>query len=259
MDNRSAPVVDVDLTEANGTAEPESALRMLARSAPKANSLAADKSYGTAAFIRACRDRSVISRVAAKRKGSALDARTTRHETHRVSLRMRNPMEEVFGWLKTVAGPRKARYRSSASASCLFSRARSVATPRAPRGPMPPTELLVERSTRTLSAHQHLGYAMFIAMNRFRIALGSEDEFVSIWKNRDSHLSSVPGFKSFNLLRGPTTEEYTLFVSHSIWESAAAFEAWTKSEAFRKAHANAGDAKPAYLGPPEFEGFESVL
>jgi len=100
---------------------------------------------------------------------------------------------------------------------------------------------------------------MFIAMNRFRIALGREDEFVNIWRNRDSHLHSVPGFKSFNLLRGPTTEEYTLFASHSIWESAAAFEAWTKSEAFRKAHANAGEAKPAYLGRPEFEGFESVL
>ena len=100
---------------------------------------------------------------------------------------------------------------------------------------------------------------MFIAMNRFKIALGSEDEFANIWKNRETYLDSVPGFKSFHLLRGPTTEEYTLFASHSTWESPQAFEDWTKSEAFRKAHANAGSSKAVYLGPPQFEGFESVI
>ena len=46
---------------------------------------------------------------------------------------------------------------------------------------------------------------MFIAMNRFRIALGREEDFVSVWKNRDSHLDGVPGFRHFNLLRGATT------------------------------------------------------
>ena len=60
-------------------------------------------------------------------------------------------------------------------------------------------------------------------------------------------------------MSGPKTEEYSLFASHSIWESRKAFENWTKSEAFRKAHANAGNAKPVYLGKPEFEGFEVVL
>jgi heme-degrading monooxygenase HmoA len=100
---------------------------------------------------------------------------------------------------------------------------------------------------------------MFIAMNRFKIAIGKEDEFINIWKNRETHLESVPGFKSFNLLRGSTHEEYTLFASHSIWESAEAFEGWTKSEAFRKAHANAGANKDIYLGPPMFEGFEAVI
>ena len=37
-----------------------------------------------------------------------------------------------------------------------------------------------------------------------------------------------------------------------------AFEAWTRSEAFRKAHAGAGQNKPMYLGHPEFEGFEVI-
>ncbi len=100
---------------------------------------------------------------------------------------------------------------------------------------------------------------MFIAMNRFKIIPGCEDDFLEIWKNRETFLDEVQGFKEFHLLSGPTTDEYSLFASHSIWESKQAFENWTKSEAFRKAHANAGDAKPVYLGKPEFEGFEVVL
>jgi heme-degrading monooxygenase HmoA len=100
---------------------------------------------------------------------------------------------------------------------------------------------------------------MYIAMNRFRIAPGCEDDFISIWKNRDTHLESVPGFKEFHLVKGETGEEFTLFASHSIWESQQDFVNWTKSEAFRKAHASAGDSKGIYLGPPQFEGFEVVL
>jgi heme-degrading monooxygenase HmoA len=101
---------------------------------------------------------------------------------------------------------------------------------------------------------------MYIAMNRFRIAPGCEEDFINIWKNRDTYLDAVPGFKSFHLLQGPTTEEHTLFASHSIWESEQDFVNWTKSEEFRKAHANAGGPnKNIYLGPPQFEGFEAVL
>lgn len=100
---------------------------------------------------------------------------------------------------------------------------------------------------------------MFVAMNRFKVVPGSEDEFVSVWRNRETYLDTVPGFKEFHLLKGPSTEEYTLFASHSTWESSDAFEAWTKSEAFRKAHASAGGTKGIYLGPPQFEGFEEVV
>jgi heme-degrading monooxygenase HmoA len=100
---------------------------------------------------------------------------------------------------------------------------------------------------------------MFVAMNRFKIALGKESDFIEIWKNRESHLDQVPGFKEFHLLRGPTLEDHTLFASHSIWASREAFEDWTRSEAFRKAHSGAGSSKGVYLGPPHFEGFEAVL
>ena len=100
---------------------------------------------------------------------------------------------------------------------------------------------------------------MFIAMNRFRIAPGMESEFIGIWKKRESHLEGVPGFKSFNLLQGASGEEHTLFASHSVWESRQAFEDWTRSEAFRLAHAQAGQTKNVYLGPPSLELFEVVI
>lgn len=99
---------------------------------------------------------------------------------------------------------------------------------------------------------------MFIAMNRFKVKPGSEAEFEEVWRARDSYLSSVPGFKHFELLRGPSREGHTLYASHSVWASRADFEAWTKSEAFRAAHRSAGGNKPLYAGHPELELFEVV-
>ena len=100
---------------------------------------------------------------------------------------------------------------------------------------------------------------MFIAMNRFRIALGREVDFEKLWRERDSYLDDVPGFREFHLLRGPSDEEATLYASHTIWDSRAAFEAWTESEGFRRAHAQARAPQGTYLGHPLFEGFEAVL
>jgi heme-degrading monooxygenase HmoA len=100
---------------------------------------------------------------------------------------------------------------------------------------------------------------MFIAMNRFRIAPGSEEVFEELWRKRDSYLDEVPGFREFHLLRGAGDEEATLYASHSVWDSREAFEAWTESDSFRKAHAQARAPKGTYLGHPQFEGFEVVL
>ena len=100
---------------------------------------------------------------------------------------------------------------------------------------------------------------MFIAMNRFRIAVGRESVFEELWRRRDSQLEGVSGFREFHLLRGPTDDEATLFASHSVWDSRQDFEAWTESEAFRKAHAQSRAPEGTYLGHPEFEGFEVVL
>jgi len=100
---------------------------------------------------------------------------------------------------------------------------------------------------------------MFIAMNRFRIGQGFEDGFEEMWRTRDSKLDGVPGFREFKLLRGPGFEGGTLFVSHSVWDSRAAFTAWTESDAFKQAHAQARAPEGTYLGPPQFEGFEVVI
>ncbi len=101
---------------------------------------------------------------------------------------------------------------------------------------------------------------MYVAMNRFNIKPGCEQAFIDVWKNRETFLDSVPGFKTFNLLQGPSNDEFSLFASHSIWESKQDFINWTESEQFRKAHAGAGGkTKDIYLGPPKFEGFESVV
>ena len=97
---------------------------------------------------------------------------------------------------------------------------------------------------------------MFIAMNRFQVVKGKEDAFEAMWKSRDSYLHELKGFVEFHLLKGPEAEDHTLYSSHTVWASKADFEAWTKSEAFRAVHKDAGQNKPLYIDHPQFEGFE---
>jgi transposase len=110
MENPNGLVVDVESTEANGRAERQAAAKMLTRSARRAKSLGADRNYDTADFVATCRRHKVAPHVEAKKNGSAIDARTTRHETYRASIRVRKRIEEIFGWLKTLGGMRKSRH-----------------------------------------------------------------------------------------------------------------------------------------------------
>ena len=64
---------------------------------------------------------------------------------------------------------------------------------------------------------------------------------------------------NFNLVKGDTDEECTLYASHSSWNSQDDFINWTKSEAFKLAHKNAGQHKDIYIGHPVFEGFNVVV
>ena len=101
----------------------------------------------------------------------------------------------------------------------------------------------------------------YIAMNRFQVRPGHEADFEEMWRSRESRLKQVPGFREFRLLKGPEGKGFRLYSSHVLWDSREAFEAWTKSQQFRDAHKDAGQSKTqdAILGPPQFEGFETVL
>ena len=96
----------------------------------------------------------------------------------------------------------------------------------------------------------------FIAMNRFTVNPERGADFEEHWRKRESYLNEVPGFMHFSLLRGDEPGQY---VSHSTWESREAFEAWTKSEAFRKAHAQARTPEGILVGHPRLELWEAVL
>jgi transposase len=106
MENRNGLVVDACLTQANGHAEREAALAMIEPRAdrPGRITLGTDKGYDAEDFVNEARSMNVTPHVAAKKTGSAIDSRTTRHAGYAVSQRIRKRIEEVFGWGKTV-GP----------------------------------------------------------------------------------------------------------------------------------------------------------
>jgi transposase len=113
MENRNGLVTDVLVTQADGHAEREAALRMLDRRGTGGRiTLGADKGYDTEDFVAACRDRDVTPHVAQHTTGrrSRIDGRVTRHRGYVLSQRVRKRVEEIFGWIKTVGGGRKLRY-----------------------------------------------------------------------------------------------------------------------------------------------------
>jgi len=123
MENRSGLVVAASTTLASGTAEREAAEAMIGDlPAGGRITLGADKAYDTVDFVAGMRRLGVTAHVAQndKRRRSAIDGRTTRHAGYEASLRVRKRIEEVFGWMKTVGGQRKTRYRGTARVGWMF-------------------------------------------------------------------------------------------------------------------------------------------
>ena len=114
MENRNGLVVDVTFSKATGTAERDAALDML-KGVPGSRrvTIGADKGYDTLGFVTSCRRMNVTPHVA-RRQTSKVDGRTTRHAGYQVSQRIRKRVEEIFGWVKTVGGGRKLRYKGIA-------------------------------------------------------------------------------------------------------------------------------------------------
>ena len=115
MENRNGLLVEACLTLADGHAERTAALHMIEPRAdqPRAITLGADKAYDAADFVNELRSMRVRPHVAqnAGRRRSAIDGRTTRHAGYAVSQRIRKRIEEAFGWIKTVAGQKKTKFR----------------------------------------------------------------------------------------------------------------------------------------------------
>ncbi len=114
IENRTALIVDADLTWATGFAERDCATDMLARlpKTKRRRTVAADKNYDTKDFVADARGLGFTPHVAQNttNRRSAIDGRTTRHAGHVVSQRIRKRVEEPFGWIKTVGAGRKLRY-----------------------------------------------------------------------------------------------------------------------------------------------------
>src|ERR1044072_3164542 len=98
---------------------------------------------------------------------------------------------------------------------------------------------------------------MYIAMNNFRVRPDQAAAFEEAWRNRESYLADVAGFREFPLPRGPLEDGQRVYASHAVWDDEAPFRAWTESDAFRKAHAQ-GKVGSMLAGPPRFVGWEGV-
>ena len=124
VENRNGLIVSSLVWEATGTAERDAAMAML-QDVPGSEpvTVGGDKGFDTAEFVRECRNMRVTPHVAqnlARRGGSAIDDRTTRHAGYRISQKKRKRIEECFGWLKTIALLRKVRHRGTLKVDWIF-------------------------------------------------------------------------------------------------------------------------------------------
>jgi transposase len=114
MENRNGFAVEAEMTHADGYGERKAALEMLHAHDPgsmRRLTLGADKGYDDASFVAELKAMCVTPHIAAKKKGSAIDGRTTRHAGYAVSQRKRKQIEEAFGWGKTIGPIRKTMLR----------------------------------------------------------------------------------------------------------------------------------------------------
>ena len=101
MENRNGLMADSRFTQATGTAERETALEKVENIPDtKQVTLAADRGYDVATFVKDLRNLRVPPPVVPKAKGSAIDEGTTRHMSCQTSSRVCKRVEEIFGWMR---------------------------------------------------------------------------------------------------------------------------------------------------------------
>jgi transposase len=120
MENRNGLAINGRVTQATGRAEPQAAIAMVEEiPGSKRVTVGADKGYDAKEFVQELRDHQVTPHIACK-PTTLIDARTTRHPGYVLSQQRRKRIEEIFGWLKTVAGLRKTRHRGVARVGWVF-------------------------------------------------------------------------------------------------------------------------------------------
>jgi transposase len=118
MENRHGLCADFTLHQPITEPEPVVALRQLdehkeLHEGTVPATIGADKAYHQKAFVQGCRERAISPHVACKNglQVRGLDGRTTARSGYQISQRLRKRVEEIFGWMKTVGGLRRSRYR----------------------------------------------------------------------------------------------------------------------------------------------------
>ena len=122
MENRNGLIVDAEVLVVEGNHEVDAALALLADHAGKNSTVGADKLYDVAEFVNGCRSLGITPHVAQndKNRASRIDERTTKQPGYDVSQKKRKRIEEIFGWMKTVGGLRKLKYRGKRKINWIF-------------------------------------------------------------------------------------------------------------------------------------------
>jgi transposase len=117
MENRNGLLAAIDIYNPIESGEVSEAIDQMdelvetGQGNPK--TVGADKGYHTKKFVESCRETGRKPHVACvkNRKTPGLDGRTLGSGGYAVSQRIRKRIEEIFGWMKTIGGYRKTRYR----------------------------------------------------------------------------------------------------------------------------------------------------
>jgi transposase len=117
MENRHGLLIDIRVTPADTSSQWRAAEEMIKRQARKRRrlkTLGGDKGYDHRGFIRMLKKRGIAEHIACNDKrpgGSAVDQRLIKQGGYALSQRVRKRIEEIFGWMKTIGGFRKTRYK----------------------------------------------------------------------------------------------------------------------------------------------------
>lgn len=124
MENRNGLIVKAQVSEANGTAERDTAIGLLSElPGGRRKTVGADKAYDVASFVDECRSLNITPHLACndqRRGGSNLDGRTTRHVGYEISQRKRKRIEETFGWGKMIGLIRQVKVRGLERVNAVY-------------------------------------------------------------------------------------------------------------------------------------------